>query len=105
MITRLIEYYSVMMAYYNAKGDVTKSDFFQKRIKHLLSLKQVDQELQNTVRRSNLGFGGNRPPIPHTLEHKRQVSTMINQSYLDTRIKDRLVDKDLKLQESRIENR
>ena len=94
-----------MMAYYNAKGDLTKSEFFQKRIKNLLSLKQVDQELENNIRRSNFVSGSSRPPLAQTIEQKRHVSNLINQSHLDTRIKDKLIEKDLELQESRIENR
>jgi hypothetical protein len=94
-----------MMAYYNARGNIPKSDFFQKRIKHLLSLKQVDEELESNARRSALGFSKNMPPLPRTVEHKKQVTIMLNKNHLDAHLKDKLIDKDLMLQESRIGSR
>ena len=94
------------MSYYNYCGNTAKTEFFQKRLKSLLSLRQVDDKLELVSRTSKrLHRSANFAAPPINFKEQRRIDQALQKSALEANIKDNMITRDLKYQETVITSR
>lgn len=79
--------------------------FFQERLKMLFMMPQVDDELfkqTDGLRKISKSLSIS---APHTERELVRMSNFVRKSNLDTDIKDNLISRELKLQETTIQNK
>ena len=104
-LTSLVECYSVMISYFNSKNNLKHSLFFQERLKRLFMMPNVDDELFKQTDEFKADAKRLSIQPSHAEREIDRVTRWIRKSGLDSDIKDNLINRELKLQETTIRNR
>jgi len=95
-----------MIAYYDFIGDKQRSQNFQKRLHLLLSLKNVDDQLERQLFVKKLAANSQfTQPIGQELYSMAQINQTIQKTTLESDIKDHLISRELRFQKTSIENK
>ena len=99
-ICKLIDLYSILVEYYDSIFFHEKCNFYQQRMKFLLQIPHIDQALSNGIPEKNI-----RKKSLLIMAINQELQHKINTSSFNHEVRNKLINNELKLQQSEIQTR